>query len=131
MPSRPRVVIAEDFVLIQEMMRDLLEPECDVVAAAEDGPAAIDAVATYRPDVLLLDVSLPKINGFSVMENVQQRFPEVRMVLVTAYRDRNYVERAFESGARAYVLKGFIRTDLLIAIRHVMEGRSYRSPSLA
>lgn len=129
--SRARVVIAEDFVLIQEMIRNLLEPECDVVAAVEDGQAAIDTVATHRPDILLLDVSLPKVNGFAVLENIQRGSPEVRMVFVTAHRDRSYVERAFEIGARGYVLKASIRTDLLCAIRHVMEGRPYRSPSLA
>jgi DNA-binding NarL/FixJ family response regulator len=87
--------------------------------------------STHRPDILLLDVSLPEVNGFAVTKKVQQDTPEVRIVFVTAYCDRNYVERAFEIGATGYVLKGSVRTDLLSAIRHVMEGQPYRSPSLA
>jgi DNA-binding NarL/FixJ family response regulator len=129
--QQPRVVIAENFVLIQEMIRDLLEPECDVVAMVEDGQAAIKAVETHRPDILLLDVSLPLANGFAVTEKIQQSHPEIKVVFVTAYADPGYVERAFASGASGYVLKGSIRTDLLGAIRDVMEGRPYRSPLLA
>jgi DNA-binding NarL/FixJ family response regulator len=129
--KRPRVVVAEDFVLIQALIQDLLKPECEVVAAVEDGQAAMDAVATHRPDLLLIDVSLPLANGFAVTEKLRQSDPDVKVVFVSAHQDRNYVERALEAGAKGYVLKSSMRTDLLSAIREVMRGGTYRSPLLA
>lgn len=129
--KRPRVVIAEDFVLIQEHIRGLLQSYCQVVAAVEDGQSALDAVATYGPDILLLDVSLPVANGFAVTETLRQSQPEVKVVFITAHRDRSYVERAFELGAKGYVLKTSMHTDLLPAIRKVSEGGVYRSALVA
>lgn len=127
---RPRVVIAEDFVLLQEQIRDLLEAECEVVAGVEDGRAAMDAVATHRPDILLMDVSLPLASGFAVAEKLRESHPEVKVLFVTAHREANYVERAFKVGARGYVLKTSIRTDLLAAVREVSRGGLYRSGML-
>jgi len=127
---RPRVVIAEDFVLVQEMIRDTVERECDVIAAVEDGRAALDAVTAHRPDILLVDVSLPTFNGFVITEKAHQSNPELKILFVSAHRDRHYVERAFELGAKGYVLKSSIATELLPAIRSVMTGCLYRSPFL-
>jgi two-component system uhpT operon response regulator UhpA len=129
--TRPRVVIAEDFVLLQEMVRDTLEPACEVIATAEDGQSAIEAVTSHRPDILLVDVSLPVANGFLVTERVRQTDPEIKIIFVTAYRERSFVDKAFELGAKGYVLKSSIRTELLAAIRQVMGGGLYRSAFLA
>lgn len=126
--SRPRVVIAEDFVLIQENLRQVLQPECEVVAAVEDGEAALEAVATYGPDILLIDVSLPGLSGFAVAEKLQEAHATVGVIFVTAHSERDYVERAFEIGARGYVLKRAMRTELPAAIRQVTAGSRYRSP---
>lgn len=127
---RPRVVIAEDFVLIQESMRLLLGSECDVVAAVEDAEAALAAVAAYSPDLLLLDISLGGASGFAVAEKLKELRSPVNVVFVTAYPDRQYVDRAFEIGAKGYVLKGSMRTELPAAIRAVMNGGVYRSPMI-
>ena len=127
---RPRVVIAEDFVLIQENIRKAIESDCDIVAAVEDGEAALEAVATKGVDILLLDVSLPGLSGFAVAEKLNGMKATVKVIFVTAHSDRVYVERAFEIGAAGYVVKGKIWTDLPAAIREVASGGSYRSPML-
>jgi DNA-binding NarL/FixJ family response regulator len=124
---RARVVIAEDFVLLQESIRDLLEPEFEVVAAVEDEEAALDAIAAHNPDVLLVDVSLPGIGGFPLTEQVRKTSPEVKVIFVTAYAEPAYVERAFEIGASGWVLKSSIRAELPAAIRTALEGGLYRS----
>src|SRR5947209_11495331 len=127
----PRVVIAEDYVLIQETMRAILEPECEVVAALEDGRAALDAVAELRPDVLLVDASLPVMSGFAVAERVTRTYPEVKVIFVTGHADPAYVKRAFEVGAKAYLMKGSIHVELLTAVHEVMAGNRYQSAILS
>jgi|SRR5579863_6089637 len=128
--TRTRVLIAEDFVVIQEMIRDLLEPECEVVAMVEDGRAALESAAALAPDILLLDASLPVIGGFEVAERLYQTYPEVRIIFLTAHAEPSYVRRAFEIGAKAYLMKGSIRIELLPAIRAVLAGGLYRSEML-
>lgn len=125
--GRPRVVIAEDFVLLQEEIRALLEPEFDVIAAVGDGHVALEVVATTKPDVLLVDVSLPGLGGFMLSEKVRKDMPEVVIIFVTAHGDPHYVERAFEIGANGWVLKGSIRAELVCAIRTALNGGLYRS----
>jgi len=127
-PKRPRVVIAEDFVLIQENIRLALPRDCEVVAAVEDGAAALDAVAALQPDILLLDVSLPDMSGFRVAEELSGKNSPVKVIFLTAYADRSYVERAFEIGVKGYLLKGKMWTELPEAIREVLAGGVYRSP---
>lgn len=128
---RPRTVIAEDFVLIQETIRNVIEPYCDVVAAVEDGEAAWYAVDTLAAELLLLDISLRGMNGFAVAEKLNQAHSPVKVIFVTAHGDRGYIERAFELGAKGYVLKGAMRSDLPSAITEVASGRLYRSPLIA
>src|SRR5947208_7117385 len=103
--KQPRVVIAEDFVLIQEMIRDIIEPSCEVVAMVMDGGAALDAANTHRPDIVLLDASLPLLSGFAVAEKLANTLPETKIMFVTAHADPTYIARAFEIGAKAYLLK--------------------------
>jgi DNA-binding NarL/FixJ family response regulator len=126
----PRVIIAEDYVLIQENIRKAIQSDCEVIGAVEDGEAALEAATTRVPDILLLDVSLPVLSGFDVAEKLNGMKSAVKVIFVTAYGDRNYVERAFAIGARGYVLKGKIWSDLPDAIRAVAQGGSYRSPLL-
>src|SRR4051812_1355567 len=124
---RPSVVIAEDFVILQEEIRRVLEPEFDVIAAVEDGRAALEAIAAQRPEVLLVDVSLPGLGGFTVAEKVRKSDPNIAIIFVTAHADPNYVARGFEIGARGWVLKGSISTELRMAIRTALDGGLYRS----
>ena len=128
---RPRVVIAEDYVLIQENIRRALPPECEIIAAVEEGAAALEVVAAQAPDILLLDVSLPDISGFAVAEKLLLANSTVKVVFLTAYADRSYAERAFEMGAKGYLLKGKMWTELPAAIREVLAGGVYQSSVIA
>jgi DNA-binding NarL/FixJ family response regulator len=128
MPKRPRVLIVEDFVLIQESIRAVLQRDCDVVAGVEDGKSALAAAAAHHPDIVTLDVSLPDGSGFAVAEQLTHDDAAVKVIFLTAYPDRAYAERAFEIGAKAYLLKTSIQTELPAAIREVMNGGQYRSP---
>jgi DNA-binding NarL/FixJ family response regulator len=129
--SLPKAVLAEDHVLIQEALRLELRREVEVVAAVQDGAAALEAVAQYQPDVLVLDLSLPKVNGMTVAQRAKESWPDLKILFVTAQSDRFYVEEAFRSGASGYVLKGSIASELRQAVREVLAGRSYRSALLA
>lgn len=125
---RPRVMIVEDYVLIQESIRLVLERDCDVVATAEDAESALAMATELRPDLVTIDVSLPDFNGFTVMEKMLSANPGVNVIFVTAHSEQNYIERAFAAGAKGYVLKGSIQTELPAAIREVMAGRRFVSP---
>lgn len=129
--SLPKAVLAEDHLLIQEAMRLELRRVVEVVATVQDGAAALEAVAQHQPDVLLLDVSLPKVNGIAVAQRAKQSWPDLKILFVTAQSDRKYVEEAFRSGASGYLLKGAIGSELREAVREVLAGRLYRSAVLA
>lgn len=126
--NRTRVVIAEDSVLIQESIRLVLPATCEIVALAEDGNAALEAVSRHNPDILLLDVSLPVLGGFAVTEKLQQAGSAVKVIFVTAHRNKTYSDAAIEIGARGYVLKGAMHVELPAAIRAVTGGGLYVSP---
>jgi DNA-binding NarL/FixJ family response regulator len=128
--SLPKAVLAEDHLLIREAIRLELGREVEVVATVQDGAAALEAVAQYQPDVLLLDVSLPKVNGITVARRAKQSWPDLKILFVTAQSDRTYVEEAFRSGASGYLLKGAIGSELREAVREVLAGRPYRSAVL-
>ena len=129
--SRPRVLIAEDYVLIQENIRKAISSWCDIVGTVEDGKSALAAAGAEHPDIVLLDVSLPGLGGFAVAEELIARNSGVKVIFVTAYGDRQYVQRAFEIGASGYVLKGTMWSELPEAIRAVAGGGSYRSALLS
>jgi two-component system, NarL family, invasion response regulator UvrY len=125
-------MVVEDFVLIQENVRLVLERvcHCSVVATAEDSEAALSAMATYGPDIVTLDVSLPGMNGFELARMLNETYPATNLIFISAYSDRTYIESAFDLGAKAYLLKGAIAAELPAAIREVTAGRRYLSPVL-
>jgi len=126
-PKRPRVLIVEDFALIQEGIRSVLQRDCDVVGTVEDGKSAMEAVSALDPDIVTLDVSLPDVSGFTLAERLQKAHSPAKVIFITAYPDRAYADRAFEIGAKAYLLKAAIHRELPDAIRKVMAGGLYRS----
>lgn len=130
MEKRPRVIIVEDFVLLQETIRLLLERECEVAATADDGESAIVLTAELTPDIVTIDVSLPGISGFAVAEKVSSMSPAPQVIFVSNYGDKEYIQKAFELGAKAYVLKSAIDAELLEAIRAVRAGKRFLSARL-
>jgi two-component system nitrate/nitrite response regulator NarL len=100
---------------------------CEVIAEADDGLAALQAAEVLRPDLVFLDISMPVLNGFQAAVRFQRNLPTVRIIFVSNHSDRAYVEKAFESGAEGYVLKGSAVFQISQAIEAVMGGGTFRA----
>ncbi len=127
---RPRLVIADDHVLLLDGLKRLLENDFDVVSTATDGYAAVAAAESLRPDVMLIDIGLPLLNGLEAARQVRRSLPDTKILFVTMQTERIYVEEAFRAGALGYVLKQAAGAELLQAIRIVLTGERYVSPRI-
>jgi DNA-binding NarL/FixJ family response regulator len=125
---RLRVLLADDHRLLREAFAELLRPDCDVVGAVADGRALLAAAAELRPDVVVLDVSMPVLNGLEAARQLRRLVPEVRVVFLTVHEDPDLAAEAFRAGASGYLLKNSAASELFQAIREVSEGRSYVTP---
>jgi DNA-binding NarL/FixJ family response regulator len=126
--SKPRVIIADDHTMLVEAFEKLLSPECEVVAKVADGRALLAAVNELRPDVVVLDLSMPLLNGLDAARQIKQSHPTVRLVFVTMNEDPDLAAQAFRIGGAAYLLKRSAGSELLTAIREAMRHRSYVTP---
>ncbi len=128
-----RVVIAEDHTLVREGTREILEqqPDLQVVGEAADGPAAVEIVSRRRPDVVLLDLRLPGLNGIEVTERLSAAVPEARVVILSAYDDEDYVVAALQAGAAGYLLKTVPGQELVQAVRAVHAGETVLQETLS
>jgi DNA-binding NarL/FixJ family response regulator len=124
--QRPRVLLAEDDALIRRSIRRLVEQCCEVIGEASDGGAAIELAEELRPDVVLLDISMPVLNGLETARRLKKRLPEVKIVVLSSYSQRAYVEEAFRIGAAGYVVKGPAMSELPQAIDDALNGRRFR-----
>ncbi len=126
--ARPKIVLADDHAGVIENVSRLLSPGYDVVAAVSDGRKAVEAVMRYDPDVAILDISMPELDGFEVANEVRRlQHCKTRLLFLTVYGDEDYVVAALESGATGYVLKSSIRSDLIHAIEEVLKGNLFIS----
>jgi DNA-binding NarL/FixJ family response regulator len=125
---KPRIIIADDHTLLVEAFEKLLAPECDVVAKVADGRALLKAVREFRPDVVVLDLAMPLLNGLDAARQIKQTDPTIRIVFVTMNEDPDLAAEAFRAGGAAYLLKRSAGSELLTAIREVMKRRSYVTP---
>jgi DNA-binding NarL/FixJ family response regulator len=129
---RLRVLLADDHQLIRQALRALLERQgFDVVAEASDGRAAVDLAGEVRPDVAVLDVAMPVLNGVDAARDIGQASPDTRVILLTALNDAQFVSTALHVGVRGFVLKLQDIDDLTNAIRQVSAGGLYVSPGLS
>lgn len=133
MGEKKRIVIAEDHRILREGLKSLLasKPEYNVVGEAEDGLDAISIVRESNPDLVLLDLSMPKLDGLSAMRDIKKIRPETKILALTVHADEDYVLEAFNAGADGYCLKDAGRTELLMAIESIFSGKSYFSPGIA
>jgi DNA-binding NarL/FixJ family response regulator len=128
---RPRVLIAEPQSLIAEAFEKLLEAECQIVGSVRDGRSLIDKVREQQPDIVVLDPSLPLLNGLDAGQQGKQIYPPLRVVVVTANEDPQLAATAFRRGASAYLLKRCAGAELLKAIFEVMRNHRYVTPLIS
>ena len=130
---KTKIVIVEDHKLFREGLKSLLSDKADleVIGEAGDGLEAIRTVKKCRPDLLLLDLSMPKMNGISVMKEIKTQFPEIKIMALTIHESDQYVLEAFEAGADGYCLKDAGRSELMVAVDSVLQGKRYISPSIS
>lgn len=126
--SKPRVLLADDHLLVLEGFRRILEGQYELVGAVEDGRALLDAAERLQPDIVILDVSMPLLNGIDAAAQLKKICPSTKIIIVTMHADREYIRSAFEAGASAYVLKRSAVDELDQAIRAAIAGHSYITP---
>ena len=128
-----RVVIADDHQLVRQGIRALLEraPDVEVVGEAGDGRTALDLVAEHKPDVAVLDVTMPEINGVQAAERLHESGTGTAVVMLTMHADEALVRQAIQAGVRAYVLKGSVSDELLLAVRVAHQGGTYIAPAVS
>jgi DNA-binding NarL/FixJ family response regulator len=128
-PVRPRVLLADDHIAFLESVGDFLADAFDIVALASDGRQALDLAIRLRPDVVVLDIAMPELDGFQTLEELRRVCPDTRVVFLTMHRDDQFVSASIDSGAHGYVLKSRVHVDLIGAIDHALAGRLF-VPSL-
>jgi DNA-binding NarL/FixJ family response regulator len=130
-PRRPRVLLADDHLMVAEALKSLLAPEFELVGVVEDGRALVEAAGTLRPDVIVADITMPHLNGIDALVQLRQRGDHVPVVFLTMHRDATFARRALDAGASGFVLKHSAPAELVLAIRAALEGKTYLTPQLA
>jgi DNA-binding NarL/FixJ family response regulator len=126
-----RLLIADDHKLVAEACKSLLEPEFEVVGVVTDGRSLLKVVAALKPDVVILDIGMPHLNGLDAGEQIKHKMPSVKLVFLTMNMTADVAAEAFRRGASAYVLKHSAAEELVTALRKVIQGESYLSPLIA
>jgi NarL family two-component system response regulator LiaR len=131
--DRIRILLADDHVLVRQGTRELLEQEEDltVVAEAGDGEEAVRLAASYHPDVAIMDISMPKLDGIEATQQIKTQHPTIAVLVLTAYDDDQYVFALLEAGAAGYLLKDVQASELVKAVRAVYAGESILHPTIA
>lgn len=127
--TSPRLLAADDFAPILNAVSVLLHHSFEIVALASDGNSALELILKLEPDIAILDISMPGLNGIEVAREVQQRLSKTKVVFLTSSEDSELLASCLSAGALAYVLKMFMDTDLLRALNDALAGRVYISPS--
>ena len=129
---KPRILLADDHAVVRFGLRALLELSgMEVVGEAGEGREALRLAEELTPDVAILDIAMPGLNGIDAADILRSRSPRTRMVILSMYADSEHVHRAFASGASGYLLKGSASEEIVSAVRQVMVGRRYVSPELS
>jgi two-component system, NarL family, response regulator NreC len=127
-----RVVLADDHVLVRQGLKSLLEREgFQVVAEASDGQEALRCVQSLKPDITVMDISMPILNGLEAARQMTLSSPHAKIILLTQHAEEQYLSEALEAGVKGYVLKSQVASDLLQAMRQVSRGTSYLSPGVS
>ena len=130
---KTRVLLAEDHTIVRKGLHALLddEAEIEVVGEACDGREAVDMAAQLRPDVVLMDITMPALNGLEATRQIKERFPEIRVLVLTRHSDKEYIYQILRAGGSGYVVKQAAPEELIAAIWAVCRGETYLSPSIS
>jgi DNA-binding NarL/FixJ family response regulator len=128
---RPRVLVADDHQMLVDALKGILEPRCEVVGAVGDGRELLKAAAKLQPDIIVLDIAMPQLNGLDAARHLKPTMPKVKFVFMTMNEDPDLVGVAFRAGASAFLLKRAAAFELMEAVEKVLKGGSYVTPSAA
>jgi DNA-binding NarL/FixJ family response regulator len=133
MEPKKQIFIVEDHRLFREGLKAMLSPgpEYEIIGEAEDGLEAIRLIRKSKPDLVLLDLSMPRMNGFSVLREIKGAMPDVKILVLSIHESDQYVLQAFDAKADGYAIKDSSREELRMAIRSVLEGKKYISPGIS
>jgi len=133
MDSKLRIVLADDHTILREGLRSLLtaDPDFEIVGEAQDGREAVRCVEKLEPDLLLMDLSMPRMSGMDAIREIKKRYPETRIVALTVHKTEEYLLTTLQAGADGYVLKDATHEELVMAIKNVRGGKSYLSPGVS
>jgi len=129
--KRPRVLLADDHQMVADALRRVLEPRCEVVGTVNNGHALLRAAATLQPEVIVLDIAMPEMNGLDAARHLKRSVPKAKLVFLTMNEDPELVREAFRSGASAFLLKQSGASELTEAVERVLKGGSYVTPRAA
>ena len=127
----PRIIIADDHTLVAEACKKLLESDYEIVATVGDGRSLVRAAAELRPHLIIVDVSMPLLNGLDAGQQIKELIPSIKLVYLTMNHDADLAAEAFRRRASGYLLKTCAASELAIAVREVLRGKSYLSPMIA
>jgi DNA-binding NarL/FixJ family response regulator len=130
-PRRARVLLADDHVMVAEALKSLLATDFDLVGVVADGEAMVEFANRLRPDVVVADVTMPRLNGIDALVRLRRGGNDVPVVFLTMHRDVTFARRALEAGAAGFVLKHSAPAELVLAVRAALEGKTYLTPQLA
>ena len=128
--NRVKILLADDHLLVAEAFKSLLMPLYDVVGTVSDGMALLEAAGTLRPDVIVIDIGMPRLNGIDATRQIKHILPKAKIIIVTMNEDSTLVGEAFRAGASGYLLKHSASRELMLAIQEVLKGASYLSPRI-
>jgi DNA-binding NarL/FixJ family response regulator len=130
MIRRPRVLLADDHAMLLDAFRRLLEPQCEIVGTAADGRALIELALKTDPDIIVLDISMPELNGMDACAQLRGKLPDVKFIFLTVNEDPDLAAEAIGLGASAFLLKSCASAELTLAIESALASRTYVTPLL-
>ena len=129
--TRPRILLADDHQMLADALKSILEVRFEVVGVVSDGRALLDAAHALRPEIVVLDIGMPRLNGLDAGIRLKQDLPKVKLIFMTMHEDPYLVGEAFRAGASAFLLKEAAASELMKAIDQVLKGHTYVTPSAA
>jgi len=127
----PRILIADDHTLVAETFKRLLDADYEVVATVGDGRSLVKVAAELRPDLIIIDIAMPILNGLDAGQQIKELLPSIKLVYVTMNKEADVAAEAFRRGASGYLVKTCAASELVTAVREVLQHRSYLSPTIA